>query len=373
VAFRLPSFNFALLVALTAGSAVLGQSPTTLILPSEPPGLLSEEIPPGEAVSGVRRAAAAPFGDQALGIPGQPHPAHIDTTFCEWWPTQEDDHYGWDQARAGFSPSWLSELSLFGGVHGFKTPTDFGRNGNFGFHEGCSFGGALGDPFGLGYQVGIQAVHSNFEGNQTLATSTGVAQFDHSSRNQVFFTAGLFRRALNGGLQGGTVVDYVRDSYFASADLTQIRSETSLVIPGHGELGFWGAYGVGKDHVEARLNPQTVLNYVLGPRDMYAIFYRRYFSGGGQGRVWAGLSGMGDAVLGGEISVPIGTSWALENNFTYLLPKRSAASGGQQDESWAVAIRLVWYPGQAAWSVRQGAYFPLFGVADNSVFLVDHR
>lgn len=42
----------------------------------------------------------------------------------------------------------LRDLTVFGGVHGFKGPLDQGRNGNFGFHEGVNLGGPLGDPWG---------------------------------------------------------------------------------------------------------------------------------------------------------------------------------------------------------------------------------
>jgi hypothetical protein len=277
-------------------------------------------------------------------------------------------------------PSWaesssrfLCESSVFAGVHGFKNPTDLGRNGNFGFHEGLNLGGAVGDPFGFGYQAGIQGVHSDFQGNQTLTNDTGAPQFDQSSRNQIFVTGGLFRRAPEGGLQSGMAADYYHDSYYGTADLVQLRTEWSLVWPTNWEIGFWGAFGVSTDQFQARFNPQTPLNFVLAPKDMYSLFYRRHFTGGGLGRISLGLSGSAELALSGDISVPIGTSWALRNNFTFLLPRRGAAQGGQEDESWAVSLQLVWYPGRSAYDVHRSPYFPLFYVADNSVFLVDHR
>lgn len=270
-------------------------------------------------------------------------------------------------------PDNLPDLYLFAGVHGFKGAADLGRNGNFGFHEGVNLSGPLGDPWGFGFQAGVQAVHSNFKGNQTLTAEDGSPEFDDSTRNQVFFTGGFFHRKLGGGLQGGTVFDYFYDSYFRSSSLGQIRTEWSLVGPSLGEIGFWGAFGVTKDLVSGRLNAQTPLEWWLAPKDMYSAFIRRYFSGGGQGRIWAGMTGGADILFGAELSVPLGTSWALENNFTFLLPRDSASSGGQSDESWAVGIQLVWYPGRSAYGVRQSPFYPLFNVADNSVFLVDRR
>lgn len=265
------------------------------------------------------------------------------------------------------------DVILFAGVQGFKTATDLGRNGNFGFHEGVNLGGLFGDPWGFGYQAGAQAVHSDFKGNQILSTETGEPQFDDSPRNQVFVTGAVFRRVQEFGLQGGTAIDYFHDSYYETTDLLQLRTEWSLVWPQSFAIGFWGAFGVSREHVHSRLNPETPLNYVLAPKDMYSVFYRRYFTGGGEGRVSLGLSGMADVLVGAELSIPLGTSWALENNFSYVLPKHGASSGGQMEESFAVSIQLVWYPGRSAYDVHRSPSYPLFNVADNSVFLVDHR
>ncbi len=271
------------------------------------------------------------------------------------------------------SDSMPRDFSVFAGVQGFKGATDLGRNGNFGFHEGFNLGGLFGDPWGFGYQAGAQGVHSDFKGNQTLNSGSGEPQYDDTARNQVFVTGAIFRRVLDGGLQGGTAIDYFHDSYYETTDLMQIRTEWSLVWPAAFEIGFWGAFGVSREQMHARLNPETPLNYVLSPKDMYSLFYRRYFTGGGQGRLWAGLSGMADVLVGADLSIPLGTSWALENNFSYVLPKHGTSSGGQMEESFAVSIQLVWYPGRSAYDVHRTPSCPLFNVADNSVFLVDHR
>ena len=265
------------------------------------------------------------------------------------------------------------DVYVFAGVQGFKGATDLGRNGNFGFHEGVNLGGLFGDPWGFAYQAGAQAVHSDFKGNQAQTTASGEPQFDDTNRNQIFVTGAIFRRELDGGLQGGTAIDYFHDSYFESTDLVQLRTEWSLVWPTAFEIGFWGAFGMSRDQIQARLNPQTPLSHVLAPKDMYSAFYRRYFTGGGQGRIWLGLSGLSDVLVGADLSIPLGTSWTLENNFGYVLPKHGTSSGGQMEESFAVSIQLVWYPGRSAYDMHQTPSFPLFNVADNSVFLVDHR
>ncbi len=250
-------------------------------------------------------------------------------------------------------------VALFGGVQGFKGPMDLGRNGNFGFHEGLNWSGPLGDPWHSGYQIGIRGVHSDFLGNQVQVGQPGGGPvFDDNSRDQIFVTAGVFRRALEGGLQGGAVFDYLHDNYYDQADLKQVRSEASLVAGPH-ELGFFGSFDVGGRIPFGRANVTPIQ-----ANDIYSLFYRRYFSGGGQGRIWAGASGHGEFLVGAEATVPLGSSWALENSFVYLVPDQ------QQDESWSVAISLVWYPGRASRCVYTNPYTALFNVADNGTFLL---
>lgn len=244
------------------------------------------------------------------------------------------------------------DLSLFAGVHGFKGPLDQGRNGNFGFHEGFNFGSPLGGPWGLGYQLGLNVVHSNFTGSDEQAGQ---------DRNQVFFTGGIFSRQCI-GMNWGVVFDYLSDSYYVDADLKQIRTETSWRFPTGGELGYWGAYGVGRGRDIYGGLDQT---------DLFAFYYRRHFQRGGDGRLWAGFSGNGDGLFGADIRLPIGHGLALENSLNYLVPKSPRSEMGQVRESWAVNIQLVWYLGQPAECALKSPYRPLFSVANNATLMAD--
>ena len=278
---------------------------------------------------------------------------------CDEWDDGYDECPRFGRYRHDCLLALLRNATLFAGVQGFKGPMDFGVNGNFGFHEGVNFGGPLGDPWDCGFQVGFQAVQSNFFGSPTVAN-------DGNGRDQLFFTAGIFRRAICAGLQGGVVFDYMRDNYFSQADLKQIRSETSLLFDNWHEVGYWGAYGVSKDRLD--LGGQSL--EFLQPNDIFALFYRRHFTGGGQGRIWGGLTGMGEGVIGADATIPLGTSWALENNVIFVIPDAGPATGAQEQESWSVSIQLVWYPGRSSRCVFQNPHHPLFWVADNSSFLV---
>lgn len=258
----------------------------------------------------------------------------------------------------------VMNLNYFGGVHGFKGATDLGRNGNFGFNYGLNWGSPLGDPWGLGYQVGVGVVHSNFTGDQVIDLFSG----DH--RDQVFFTSGIFRRAMCGGIQWGVVYDLMRDSYRDNATTGQIRTEIAFSTPGCRDFGFYGVFGASDDRMTLPLVNQVITEVDVAPLDIYSLFYRRYFTGGGIGRVWAGFTNEGDGVFGADATIPLGTSWALENSFTYLAPQDSGLTK-QERESWGVFIRLVWYPGRQASCEINDPYTPLMPVANNTNMLID--
>lgn len=267
-------------------------------------------------------------------------------------------------------PLWMQDLSLFAGVHGFKGPADLGRNGNFGLQEGVNFGSAIGGPVAIGFQVGLTAVQSNFFGDQTdqsLVLQQGL-DITTADRDQVFFTAGVFHRALCGGWQGGVALDLLHEAYYDRGDLTQLRAELGYVfIGGRREIGYFGSYGTGSDTF--RLADQSLIE--LEPTDMSAFYYRRYFQAGGEGRLWAGFTGRRDALLGAELLIPVGHSWAIENRANFLIPRQRRGSAGQPQESWGLTIQLVWYPGQPARCAGQSLFRPLFSVADNATFMSD--
>ena len=62
-------------------------------------------------------------------------------------------------------PKW-QEVTVFGGVQGFKGPYDQERDsGNFGFNEGFNIGAKV--PYAeLGYQFGMRNVHSQLNGDK---------------------------------------------------------------------------------------------------------------------------------------------------------------------------------------------------------------
>lgn len=254
---------------------------------------------------------------------------------------------------------WPRNISAFGGVHGFKGPVDQGVNGNFGFHEGLNFAGPIAPGCGIGYQVGAQVYHSNFSGDQVVQPTT-------DSREQLFLTAGLFRKAvLCCDWQGGVVFDLLHDYYYADMTLTQIRGELSLVGPYRHELGMWFTAGLEDDSLT--VNGQVER---WEPTDLFAFFYRKNLDCGVACRAWGGFTGRADGLIGGDLLLPFSDAWALQANFNYLLPEEGGSFEGASEESWHLALNLVWYPSGKARCTQSR---PLFNVADNGTFMVDRR
>jgi hypothetical protein len=261
----------------------------------------------------------------------------------------------------------LQNLELFAGVHGFTGPANRGGTGSFGFHEGLNWGGGF--PFlnsAVSMQAGGMATQSNFNGTN----------FTLDERQQVFLTGGLFRR-VDHGIQGGVVFDYMHDNWYYNVDLTQIRGELSWVFDCEQELGFWFTAGFDEQIVNTQFRTQQVpngrvLRETFEVNDIYAAFYRRQFCDGGEGRLWGGVTGKGDGVVGAEFRMPLMTCVDLQSEFTYLIPREGVNNNGLNEETWNLSMNLVWYPGCQR---RCGNPYnqPLFNVANNGSFLVDRR
>lgn len=257
----------------------------------------------------------------------------------------------------------LRGLSVFTGVDAFKGPLDRGGgNGNFGVNEGINLARPLGDPWGCGYQVGANFVQSDFSGATVFTADDH--NFHAPFRKQYFATAGLFRRTQCRGFQGGIAYDFLHDIFYQNSNLQQLRSETCFVLDDIYEIGYYGVYGVGGDK-------DRVVDGRLDPTDMFILYVRRNFENGGDGRIWGGATGNGDGLIGADLWIPLGKSFALENRVNFMIPKQGRGETAQSRESWGLVIQLVWYPGQNAKCQQRDPYRPMFSVADNSLFMVD--
>ena len=258
---------------------------------------------------------------------------------------------------------WFDETSVFAGVHAFKGGLDQGQNGNFGFQEGVNFAGALWHEYGIGYQVGAQFVQSDLSG-------TNIANAFNNSRQQDFLTVGLYHRpACGNGLQGGVVFDWLDDRFYTQTRFSQMRGEVSWISPFGNEFGFWGAFATGSNQSVAVQS--SVLTF--GPVNMYNFFYRKNFANGDQGRIWGGFTGDSGGIFGADYRVHMSNQWDLMGGFNYLIPGEGKNGGGQTQESWGLAMNVVWYPTRRACGIHNGPFRSLFGVADNNTFMVREK
>jgi hypothetical protein len=251
------------------------------------------------------------------------------------------------------------DLTLFAGVHGFKSAVDDGQNGNFGFQEGVNWSSPFWNAAGIGFQAGFQAMQSDFH----------PTAFFTDDRSQYFLTTGFFRRQMCGqGWQWGVVYDHLFDEFAEDFEVGQIRGELSYLFRGH-ELGYWFATGA-SDDVPGADSTTGVLSYEAV--EMHAFFYRRRLMNGGEGRLWGGFTEESDGIFGGDLRVPLACDWDVVAAFNYLAPQDDATADGPFAEAWNIGINLVWYVcPQGAMQAGGSRYRPLFNVADNGTLIVN--
>jgi hypothetical protein len=259
----------------------------------------------------------------------------------------------------------FDNFEVFAGVQGFTGPVNRGETGSFGFHEGFNWGAPVPCFGALGAQIGLQTTQSNLSG----------AESTDETRHQLFLTGGLFRR-VDWGLQGGVVFDYLQDDWYANTSLGQLRGEMSWVFPCLHELGFWFATSMGNDTELSSFSNGTTATETFESTDLYAFFYRHHFAAleGAQARLFAGWTGDSDGLIGANLHLPLSCDWALEGGFAYLVPEQATGTVGRghSEESWNVAMSLVWYPGSRS-AIGNDYYRPLFNVANNGSFMVGRR
>ncbi|MFP6665798.1 MAG: DUF6666 family protein [Pirellulales bacterium] len=271
-----------------------------------------------------------------------------------------------------YSPwSSIFHTSIMLGVQGFKGPVDNGVNGSFGFSEGFNISAPL--PLfdcrsychTVGMQFGMRFVQSNLNGH--VADSN----FHDDPREQVFMTAGLFKRAdEHSPWQYGLVYDQMVDDYYYQADIGQLRMEVSRFGWCGNEVGIMAAFRIGEDDAVPSLRGDQP--FTLGPNDYYTVFLRRALLCDGEWRVYAGPSGEGDGLMGAEFWLPVNDSVALEGGVTYVFAEEGQPTA-QQEDSYSIGLNLVWYPCRRARCAAGSPFRPLIGVASNGTFLSERR
>jgi hypothetical protein len=257
----------------------------------------------------------------------------------------------------------LDTLEFTAGVHGFTGPLNRGASGSFGFHEGFNWGLPFFCSNWLCGQIGAEWTQNNLDGSL----------LSEDERNQIFVTAGLFRR-VDWGLQFGVVFDYLLDEWDYQIDLGQVRGELGWRYCGCHEVGFWFSSGVNDDIAELNViandNEEVVIRQIdssVEVNDLFAFYYRRQFACGGEGRLYGGFTSNHQGLVGGDARVPLNPCWSLAANFLYVVPSEETNFPPFAEETWNVSIGLVWTP-CARPDCGPSYCRPLFNVANNGSF-----
>ena len=292
-------------------------------------------------------------------------PSHYHGAVCNWLRRFGKPYYGW---------RWYRDMNASVGTVGFQNGPDLGLTGNFGFSESLNWAMPLWNAFGIGWQLGVRGVQTNF--NSSSIAVNGTTLLNNSARNQFFLTTGLFTRAFEGhGLQGGVAWDYLRDNWYDDVDVAQMRGEISYVF-GAWELGFWGTGNVQDTQgIFGRRNRDVI---TADSTDIYAAFYRLYFGDANELKIWGGGTGSQEGILGTYMRAPMNRSLALEGAFTYVMPGPSqtvpldptgVTSLTYTQAAWNVSVNLVFYPACRSRRGLSSPYRPLFEVADNGTMI----
>ncbi|MEI8071060.1 MAG: DUF6666 family protein [Planctomycetota bacterium] len=268
-------------------------------------------------------------------------------------------YYGW---------KWYRDFTASGGITSFQNETNLGLHGNYGTNEYANWAMPFWNAFGIGWQLGVRGVQSNFQ-TTTLEIPGQTSKLSTNSRNQVFVTTGFFTRAFEGrGLQGGAVYDYLRDDWYDNVDASQVRGELSYVW-GYHELGFWGAGNVADTNGIFSSSSSTTGS--ASTLDLYTAFYRLHFGDANEWKVWGGATGGSNGIVGSAIRAPMSRSLAMEGTFTYVIPSDTQtttidkATITHTSSAWNLSLNLVYYPAGRSRRSLASPYRPLFDVADN--------
>ena len=72
-----------------------------------------------------------------------------------------------------------------------------------------------------------------------------------------------------------------------------------------------------------------------------------------------------------DLDLPIHGNWLWNTSATYLIPSEGTESGGNEEESWNIAIGFTYRPGGLGRGSRYSR--PLQKVADNGLMMVDRK
>ena len=241
-------------------------------------------------------------------------------------------------------------------VPGATTATD---DSNFGVYGGANFGVPL-CRLSCGLlagQLGVRSVNTENDGNS----------FTAENRDQLFVTAGLYRR-VDYGLQGGVVYDFLDEAFFSDVSVSQIRADISWAWPSGSAFGFRYSGEVEDDDTAGIVSETAFTGFTQGVFDTYRIYYQHAAPAGGWCELSLGAADDAGFLLGLDFDLPITERVAMQSGFNYLEGDGGITSNGATDEAWNLSVGFVFRPQGRAWYRSYNR--PLLPVADNGSFIL---
>ena len=274
-------------------------------------------------------------------------------------------------------PTWAFSLN----GDGWSDHGDFGLENNFGNRFTLD---ATWDLGGNGVRGHLGAAYGIYDYHGRIISS-GFRDNTASAEQQIFVTAGLYRRG--SGCCGddwtwAIAYDYLNDNNYDlfgdNIEAHQFRFLLGRLVNPCNEFGVWGAIGIDDDD----LSYDGIVPGTVEAQDQAHLYWRRYYDFGGETMLYAGLTShnaalntfpnltgldtnddLTEAVIGLRGIAPLTCNIGLVGGFHYLIP---SASGGQFgefnervaafEESWNVTFGLVWV---------RGCSLPALPTADN--------
>lgn len=260
--------------------------------------------------------------------------------------------------------------SYFFGATAFRHPsftspvgTDLQQDSNFGAYAGFNLGIPLCRLFcgRLSGQFGLRSVQTNFGG----------ASFTEANRDQLFVTAGLYRR-VDYGLQAGLVVDVLAEEFYTESDIAQLRGEVSWAYPNGGAIGFRFTSAQQDDSSNGVFNGTAFSNFNSTTDENYRFFLRKVLPTGGWEEIFAGWTANDHFAIGADFDIPVSQFIALEAGAVLYLSELEAPASNlgntRIDDSFNLYVGFAFRPQGRAYYRSYDR--PLLPVADNGTMII---
>jgi hypothetical protein len=283
--------------------------------------------------------------------------------------------------------SWRDNTIVFIGSDAWKnfgdaalaTPGNVSLSNNFGYRTGFNTGLGIGQ-FPVRFQVGASYGAYDLKGRFDTLPVFGVDSHPNSVEQQVFATAGFYKRGdvcCGDRISWGVVYDYMYDNRWGTfaneVELGQVRGLFGWALNAANEIGIWGATRMQND-TAILLTPAMGLPTIHAV-DQVSAFWHHNWAYGGDTTIYGGYADSPASwVIGATGQVPLSPRTALYGSTAYIVPGSATGPVGNSEEIWNVSVGLAFFLGgkASADSVTGNRGLPLLNVADNGTFAVQN-